>query len=283
MSRHAFLIMTHNQFLTLKELVSVLDDERNDIYIHFDKKVKSIPELHTSHSRLVILKDRVNVIWGDVSQIQAEYALFKAAFHPDRYAYYHLISGVHFPLVSNETLHRWFGTCGGACVLREVPLPEGEIQLRFGLYHYFLKHLVSRHRFVNKAYHLGWRAVLRLQKFFKIKRDTSFIKGKASQWCSLTGDAVQLLLSEEKESLRRFRRTFCCDEYFVRSVIENAGIPIVYDDRICYLEFVRTTPRPFTIEDYDQLAASGAFFFRKMTDENMALARKIEQGFKQSE
>ena len=33
--KHAYLIMAHNQFLTLKELVSVLDDSRNDIYVHF--------------------------------------------------------------------------------------------------------------------------------------------------------------------------------------------------------------------------------------------------------
>ena len=275
--------MAHNQFLALKELVSVLDDERNDIYIHFDKKVKSLPALQARHSRLVILDKRVNVIWGDVSQIKAEYALFKAAFHQGRYAFYHLISGVHFPLVSNDFLHQWYDARQGSCVLREVPLPEEEIQMRFGLYHFFLKHLVSRNEFVNKVYHLGWRALLGLQKALGIKRDTSFIRGKASQWCSLTETAIEELLSKERETLHNFRRSFCCDEFFVRSVLENTDIPLLFDDRICYLEFVRTTPRPFTIADYDRLKAFGAFFFRKMTDTNLDLAKRIEQDFKLSE
>lgn len=275
--KHAYLIMAHNQFLSLKELISALDDGRNDIYIHFDKKVKKIPDISTRFSKLIILDKRVNVIWGDVSQIKAEYALFKAAFQERTYSYYHLISGTHFPLKSNDALHRWFDERNGACILREVPLSDEEIQMRFGLYHFFLKHLVSRNRFVNKAYHLGWRAVLRLQKMTGINRDTSFIKGKASQWCSLSEDAVRLLLAQEKEALEKFRWTFCCDEFFVRSVLEGSGIPLIYDDNICYVDFVNTTPKIFSEGDYVTLTTSGALFFRKICDDKIALPRMIKK------
>ena len=278
--KHAYLIMAHNQFLTLQELVSVLDDVRNDIYIHIDKKVKNIPALHTRYSRLVILGHRVKVIWGDVSQIKAEYALFKAAAATrERYSYYHLISGTHFPLKSNDALHRWFDDRQGACVLRPVPLSEEEIQMRFGLYHFFLRRLVDRNRFVNKLYHLGWRGVLRVQKALGIKRDTSFIKGKASQWCSLTDEAVKRLLAYEKKALHNFRRSFCSDEFFVLSILEDSGVPYVFDDRICHVEFVRTTPKCYQEADYPQLSTSDALFFRKMTDSNLGLAKLIEQHF----
>ena len=278
--KHAYLIITHNQFNTLRELVSVLDDARNDLYIHFDKKVKSIPALETRFSKLVILKERVDVIWGDVSQIKAEYALFKAAGHSEEpYAYYHLISGTHFPLMSNDELHDWFRRHDGACILKPVALTDEEIQMRFGLYHFFLKHLVDRNPSINKLYHLGWRGVLKVQKILGIRRDTSFIRGKASQWCSLTGDAVTLILSKEEEALHNFRRSFCSDEFFVLSVLDGSGIPYLFDDRICYVDFVHTTPKVFTEADYDLLKASGAVFFRKMTDANLALAKKIEQAF----
>ncbi len=36
--RHAFLILAHNEFQILRILLSMLDDERNDIYLHIDKK-----------------------------------------------------------------------------------------------------------------------------------------------------------------------------------------------------------------------------------------------------
>ena len=275
--KHAYLIMAHDQFLSLKELVSFLDDNRNDIYIHFDKKVKTLPELSTRFSKLEIIDNRVNVIWGDVSQIKAEYALYQASFKEGKYAYYHLISGTHFPLKSNDNLHNWFEGCNGACVLRKVSLKDAEIQMRFGQYHFFMKHLMSRKKFVNKAYHLGWRMMLNIQKRLGIKRDTSFIKGKASQWCSLNEDAVKHLLLNEKISLKRFRRSFCCDEFFVLSVIEDAGIPVIYDDRICFVEFRRTTPKKFTEVDLDRLLSSGALFFRKLIDANINLAKMIER------
>lgn len=279
--KHAYLIMAHNQFLSLQELVSVLDDERNDIYIHFDKKVKTLPAISAHHSKLLVLDDRINVIWGDVSQIKAEYALFKASFQENRYSYYHLISGVHFPLMSNDEIHDWFDARQRACVLRQVPVPPGEIQLRFGYYHYFLKHLVSRNKRINKAYHWGWRSVLRLQKALGIKRDTSFLRGKASQWCSLNEDAVKALLAAENDALRKFRRSFCCDEYFVRSIIEDTGIPILYDNRICFVQFVRTTPKLFSEKDFELLTSSGALFFRKMSDAHIGLAKMIERRIKQ--
>lgn len=38
MNRHAYLIMAHNQFDLLKKIISLLDFEGHDFYIHIDKK-----------------------------------------------------------------------------------------------------------------------------------------------------------------------------------------------------------------------------------------------------
>ena len=40
-NRHAYLIMAHGDFKLLKKLLVLLDDMRNDIYIHVDRKVKN--------------------------------------------------------------------------------------------------------------------------------------------------------------------------------------------------------------------------------------------------
>ena len=45
--KHAFLILAHTEFEVLKLLVSCLDDPRNDIFIHFDRKVPALPEIRT--------------------------------------------------------------------------------------------------------------------------------------------------------------------------------------------------------------------------------------------
>ena len=36
--KHAFLIIAHNEYPVLEVLLSMLDDERNDIYLHIDKR-----------------------------------------------------------------------------------------------------------------------------------------------------------------------------------------------------------------------------------------------------
>ena len=41
--KHAYLIIAHHEFEVLEKLVQSLDDVRNDIYIHFDRKLKSLP------------------------------------------------------------------------------------------------------------------------------------------------------------------------------------------------------------------------------------------------
>lgn len=40
MQKHAYMIIAHNEFDLLEILVRLLDDPRNDIYVHIDAKVK---------------------------------------------------------------------------------------------------------------------------------------------------------------------------------------------------------------------------------------------------
>ena len=38
---HAYLIIAHHHFNQLKLLLTLLDDERNDLFVHIDEKVKN--------------------------------------------------------------------------------------------------------------------------------------------------------------------------------------------------------------------------------------------------
>ena len=40
MRKHAYLIMAHSDFGLLRKLIVLLDDARNDIYVHVDKKAR---------------------------------------------------------------------------------------------------------------------------------------------------------------------------------------------------------------------------------------------------
>ena len=59
--KHAYLILAHTEFKLLGFLVSRLDDPRNDIYIHFDKKLRVLPKLEVKQAKLFILEHREDV------------------------------------------------------------------------------------------------------------------------------------------------------------------------------------------------------------------------------
>ena len=77
--KHAYLIMAHGDFALLQCLARALDDPRNDLFIHIDAKVSNLPEVRTEKAGAYMLKDRIDVRWGDVSQIETELLLFKTA------------------------------------------------------------------------------------------------------------------------------------------------------------------------------------------------------------
>ena len=71
--KHAYLIMAHHEFEVLGKLIQAIDDKRNDIFIHFDAKLKSYPVLKAHNANLYILEKRIDIHWGHISQIKAEY------------------------------------------------------------------------------------------------------------------------------------------------------------------------------------------------------------------
>ena len=74
--RHAILILSNNEFQILKILLSMLDDGRNDIYLHIDKKVVLGPLeqdlFRLANARLFVLEQRLDVRWGYISVVKAE-------------------------------------------------------------------------------------------------------------------------------------------------------------------------------------------------------------------
>lgn len=104
--RHGFLIIAHNQWWQLRELIKALDAEGHDLYIHVDKKAKdfNIADFNgiTRYSPVYFFSE-YEVFWGGFSQVQTELFLFEKSFQ-QKYDYYHLISGADLPIKSNREI-----------------------------------------------------------------------------------------------------------------------------------------------------------------------------------
>lgn len=81
--KHAFLIIAHNEYPILEVLLSMLDDERNDIYLHIDKRAvglyQKIKGFKIKKAGFYLIEKNMKVYWGDISLVKVEYLLFETA------------------------------------------------------------------------------------------------------------------------------------------------------------------------------------------------------------
>jgi len=223
MTKHAFLVMAHNEFSLLKRLLSCLDDSRNDIFIHFDQKTSDLPVLKTTRAGLFILNDRVNVHWGDVSVIEAEYKLFEAATARGTYAYYHLLSGVDLPLKSQDELHAFFNKHQGREFIGfSQDVKEEEINRRVRKVHLYPERFRASTGLAPFCYRIVRKCFLELQYLLNIQRNQNIIFKKGAQWVSVTDKFVHYVLPQKQQVLKTYRQTFCSDELFLQTICWNS-------------------------------------------------------------
>ena len=135
--------MAHNEIELLKVLLSLLDYERNDIYLHIDAKAEGfeISELMecVKKSKLFIVEPRIDVKWGNFSQIECEYRLLERAT-PQKYMYYHMMSGVDLPLKTQGEIHQFFDENYGTEYIQfESSELTNEEKNRVSKYHFIAK------------------------------------------------------------------------------------------------------------------------------------------------
>ena len=266
--KHAYLIIAHNEFEVLKLLISKLDDERNDIYVHIDKKVKTVPVLSTKKSRLHILDKRIDVRWGHVSQIETELLLFETALANAPYSYYHLISGTHMPLKSQDEIHEYFSRDEVSNMFvslgKDIEYQETLKMRRINL---FLRNYLSKRKWEAALNQFLWKVLIRIQKVvgFELNRGCDFLK--ASNWVSLTECAVRLLVDRKMRIMHRYRFSFCGDEFFIPSELNDSPLAGTVENRddILFVEMGRSNPRTFKVSELESLKQTGCLFARKFT------------------
>ena len=218
--KHAYLILAHNEPELLSLLVERLDDVRNDIYIHFDRKLSVLPDIKTQHAGLYILKDRVDVRWADVSMLEAEYKLFHAVVDSgSQYSHHHLISGVDLPLKNQDYIHSFFAQHQGKEFVGLHQRPMNSHADR--ALHYW--HPFTR-SFRGSGCVFAIKRILRYlvvqtQVLLGIRCNTTIPFHKGGQWVSITRELIDYLLEQEDRAFTIFSRTFGADEYFVPTLI----------------------------------------------------------------
>ena len=277
--KHAYLILAHGQWDLLRTLLHCIDDERNDIFVHIDAKVQSLPRLYTDKACLYMLDNRVDVRWGDLSVIKAEYALFEEALQKGPYAYYHLLSGVDLPLKSQDYIHSFCDEHQGKEFIGyTLTSITPEIARKVQRWHLFPRHFKSGNILIKAI-----RALfIRIQETLGIKRNRDVDFKKGSQWVSVTERMARRFVDNKFWVLKTFSHTFCCDEIVMQTLCWHSPMrediwSLQSDDRGCMrtIGWRNGHLYDWKAEDYSFLKNSNYLFARKFNDSDMRFIRKV--------
>ena len=279
--KHAYLIIAHSSKTLLKELIKALDDDRNDIYVHLDQKATfDVSDITTKHSALYMLSERLDARWGDYSLVEVELLLMSEASSRFPYVYYHLLSGVDFPIANQNEIHDFFNMHMGKEFIGFAN-HTSSAELKWRSQHYFLfsKKFNAKNLFVR----LLRRVFAEVQTIIGYKRYPKEIK-KGCQWCSITHDFVKFLLSNKGLINKYFDHTYCPDELVIQTFCWNSP----FRDRVynlhdefkgClrYINWDNGIIHFMDNEDPRKMVESEFLFARKFSEDGLVNITRIKE------
>lgn len=279
--------MAYDNFGQLQKLIRALDDERNAIFIHIDKKSKSFNNqiknilIHTPKYSIVRIYNDIKVYWSHYSQIECEIFLIKKALQYGSFEYYHLLSGQDFPIKSQNYIHDFFDKNLGKEFIdyqenfynQNRDLIENRIKY-FHLFRKYCRYWNNVH--INRFFRMLDILFIIPQKLFKINRieknklDICF----GANWFSITENFAKYLASKEIYINRNFKYTNCADEIFIQSILKkspyfkNLYKKTTYDfyGNMRLVDFKRGNPYTWVNSDLSEIIASKYLFIRKVDD-----------------
>lgn len=282
--KHAFLIMAHNEPYILNKLLKKLSHPNNDCYVHIDKKVNGFyrTELETIIKKAggIIIKNPIDARWGDFSLIRSELLLFTTALNSSiQYDYFHLLSGVDLPIKPMSYIHSFFECNKGKEFFRIVTDSNNmeQLYIKTNYYHFFMyykrKTIGKLLRFLNIP-----KCSIRIQIMLHISRykTDNLTQYKGDQWCSLSREAVQYILSKTNYIYKRYKYTSCPDEIYKQTILMNSRFKSKrfesqensINDSLREIDWSRGTLHIWNIQDKNILLNSKNLFARKFSSKN---------------
>ncbi|MFW1798553.1 beta-1,6-N-acetylglucosaminyltransferase [Acinetobacter nematophilus] len=273
--KYIYGILCHQMTNPLRFLITSLCKNTDlRILIHVDQKsdLNQFLDEFSNYSQVDFIQNRINVLWGSYSQIEAALELLKTAQAYD-YEYFSLLSGDDIPLQKISNFHLF---------LEKNPhefldldrYPKCKLEPRVKYKHddcFFNKNRTSKERLKCK-----WQ-----RKLFKMglrKNDISHLPKlyKGSQWFTLSHNAINYIfeyLTSHPEYVVPFKTSLCGDELFFHTILLNSNLSNKIKSKnnmsesfIRYIDWETGPdfPRTLNESDFDKMKSSGMFFARKL-------------------
>ena len=292
MSRHAFLIIAHNELQVLEALLHQLDSPGFDVFLHIDAKSLEMYQRFSSYrphqGGFHLLSQRVDLRWGDISQVDTEMLLLRTAAQHGPYAYYHILSGVDLLLKTPTQLRQAFAAHPHTEYVGYWHTPEHlrDLRRKTSRVYLFTRHMKDKGTFIHACTSFTRNVVLAVQKITGYTRPTprgiTFCKG--SNWASITEECCQYLLQQEPHLHPRLRHMLCPDEIFLQTLVWNSPFRAnifclsaedTETSTLRKIDWHRGSPYVWTEGDVDELLSSQAVFARKFSSTPISVVNAI--------
>lgn len=269
--KQVFLIAAHKDIDQLNALIAQLADPDFLVYVHLDRKSALDPARLHPHARLV--RTRIAVRWGGVSQVEATLASVRQILaEAPAFDKVIFLSGQDFPLLPNHLLKQALARLRGHELLETAPIaPNGwPVMARIERFHREGGSLAAR---------LGCALANRGLRLLGRKRRLphGFKPFGGSCWWALSQDCLHevMRLSEAHPDLRHFCRWVQCpDEVFFQTmVMHTSHASRVLPNNFRFIQWAgegARHPKVLDENDLERIQASNAHFCRKLDSQASA-------------
>jgi len=281
----AYLVLAHQHPHLLARLVRRLLEADGIVAIHFDAScgdapVNELRSLLGADFERLLLVDRVAVVWGEWSLVEATLNGLRAIAALDQQPdYVYLLSGSDYPVRPLNELAGFLERNRG----REYIESFDDKQ------HLWVKKGIQTERYL---YHFpfNWGThprlfalALRLQKLLRLKRriPAGINPHFGSQWWVLTWQSCAAILKQcgNRRLLHFFRKSWVPDELFFQTLIQNVAQPgNIRSHSLTLYQFTDSgTPVVYCNGHHEYLARQNFFFARKISPWADDLRDRLDQ------
>lgn len=273
--RHAYLIIAHDNCQQLLALLKQLDDERNDIYLHIDKKSTTLSKEMlcgvVNRSGFYIIEHPISVFWGDYTQIQCELLLLETAIAKGTYSYYHLLSGICMAIKSQDYIHEFFQkNAGREFVSLYNDQLANRVRYRYKYYYPYMRLLKKPKAKWTRALMAASSLIQKAVGINRQRKNRTVVFGFGANWFSITDRFARYVIEHKAWIEETFRHTLCADEVFLQTLLLNSDfVDNVYenpagDNCMRLIDWNRGRPYVFREKDIGEIISSPMLFARKL-------------------
>lgn len=238
-------------------------------YVHIDKKSvlnnqDFIDRLNKIDNVYAISRYKIN--WGSYLHMMAIVDLLKEAYKNDNLIRFHIISGEDFPVKDYKDFCQFFEKDNveknyvEVTDIRNIP----HFKLRYEKFHFL--HILNR-KSRNLFVILLDKFIRQLQYHLPFRRKIKF-DYKGLIWGSITRDAVKVIFDYLSSSMiKRMKYCEIAEEFLLQNALIQSKLKdTVIEDNLRYANWqgCLTGPKVLTIDELGEIKESGAFFARKI-------------------